>query len=168
MANTRAILPKSVKKLEGIGSVLRREQANTANLFYKRQLEEVVKPFDSRITFETQNRYNNGDYVTNIGPSKEVAGTNAAGDSVTSLELFKWLDEGTSVRYVGMPDSFTNETRPNSTFTNHADYSRDDIYFVSEPFPGIEARNFLKLVGEMYVNIYRNSIGYAIKNYIES
>lgn len=166
MASNRAILPKNIKKLEGLAGIIRREQANIANLYHKRQLEEVVAPFDSRITFRTLSRYRNGDYVTNIAPTDEIAGLNAADTPVTSKELFNWLDAGTSVTTVVMPDEFSNETIPNSIFTSHADYDRKEIYFSGNVYPGMDARNFLKLVGDMFENVYRNNMNNAIRSYL--
>ncbi|RTK99385.1 MAG: hypothetical protein EKK57_09675, partial [Proteobacteria bacterium] len=112
MASSKAILPKNKKKLEGLSTVIRREQVNVAKQYHLKGLQEIVEPFDSRITFNVQSRYDNGTYVTNISPSDSVAGQNAADNDVTSKELFMWLDEGTSVTTVVMPEDFANETQP--------------------------------------------------------
>jgi len=166
MASSKAILPKIRKRLEGLSTVIRREQVEVAKQYHLKGLQEVVEPFDSRITFNVQSRYDNGNYVTNIGPSDSVAGQNAADNDVTSKELFMWLDEGTSVTTVVMPEDFANETQPNSLNTSHVDYERKDIYFSGNIYPGMEARNFLALVGELYVNVYKNNMNNVIRTYL--
>lgn len=166
MASSKAILPKTRKRLEGLSIVIRREQVEVAKQYHLKGLQDVVEPFDSRITFNVQSRYDNGNYVTNIGPSDSVAGQNAADNDVTSKELFRWLDEGTSVTTVVMPDDFSNETAPNFLETRHADYERNDIFFSGNVYPGMEARNFLSQIGELYINAYRNSMNNVIRTYL--
>lgn len=167
MASSKAILPKTKKKIEGLGTAIRLEQVKVAKQIYMARLQELVQPFDSRIEFRVQSRYNAGSYVTNISPTEDVAGTNAADKPVTSKELFTWLDEGTSVTTVVMPDEFSNETSPNSLDTNHADYDREEIYFSGNIYPGMDARNFLKQIGDLYINTYRNDIANAIRLYLD-
>lgn len=166
MASSKAILPKTRKRLEGLSTVIRREQVEVAKQYHLKGLQEVVEPFDSRITFNVQSRYDNGNYVTNIGPSDSVAGQNAADKDVTSKELFRWLDEGTSVTTVVMPDDFENETQPNVLSTRHVDYDREEIFFSGNIYPGMEARNFLAWTGEVYLNAYRNSMNNVIRTYL--
>lgn len=166
MASSKAILPKNKKKLEGLSTVIRREQVNVAKQYHLKGLQEIVEPFDSRITFNVQSRYDNGTYVTNISPSDSVAGQNAADNDVTSKELFMWLDEGTSVTTVVMPEDFANETQPWSIDTRHVDYDRDEIFFSGNIYPGMDARHFLSQIGELYINVYRNNMSNVIKTYL--
>lgn len=166
MSSSRAILPKIRKRLEGLSTAIRREQVEIAKQYHLKGLQDVVAPFDSRIEFNVQSRYDGGNYITNIGPSDNIAGQNAADKDVTSKELFMWLDEGTSVTTVVMPEDFTNETSPNSIDTSHADYDREEIFFSGNIYPGMEARNFLRLTGELYVNAYRNNMNSVIQRYL--
>lgn len=163
---TTAILPKRTLKLEGLAEVLKREQDTIARNYYQAKLEEIVQPFDSRIEFATVSEMRGGSYVTNIAPTEDVAGINAANSPVTSRELFNWLDQGTAYRMVGMPEDMQNETSPNSLSTQSSNYDRDEIYFFDEPRPGIDARLFLQNVAELYENVYRNQMIGAIKMYL--
>lgn len=167
MANKRAILPRKQLKLAPLGKVLQQEQESFASVYFLQKLEEVVEPFDSRITFVIQSQLQGGDFTTNISPADTIAGLNAANFPVTSHELFQWLDEGTSVRKVGMPDDFDNETSPHSLFTSGVDYDREKIYFLDDPKPGLVAREFLRLIHETYLNVYRNSMASVIRFYLE-
>lgn len=164
---TTAILPKTLPKLSPLGKELRVEQERIARVYYQAKLEEIVQPFDSRISFRTNSDETTEDFITNVSPTDDVAGLNAADDQVTSKELFNWLDAGTDIRYVGMPDEFSNETSPNSLNTSHADYNRNDIFFLKEPTVGIDARQFLKQIDELYRNLYRTQMINTISNYIE-
>lgn len=167
MASSRAVIPKKIKKIQGLGTAIRLEQIKVAKQIYMARLQELVQPFDSRIEFQVQSRYAEGNYITNISPTDDIAGINAADKPVTSKELFTWLDEGTSVTTVVMPDEFSNETSPNSLDTSHADYDREEIYFSGNIYPGMDARNFLKQIGDLYINTYRNDIANAIRLYLD-
>lgn len=147
--------------------VLKKEQERIARVYYQTKLEEIVGPFDARITFRTTSDESNGNYTTNISPTDQTATLNAAGDIVTSIDLFRWLDEGTKERWVSMPEDFRNETTPNSLGTQHADYEKDNIFFLNEPETGIEARNFLEQIDNLYRNLYRIQMSLKIQTYIE-
>jgi hypothetical protein len=164
---TKAILPnRPPPSLVGLGYHLRKEQVQIANVSYKGKLEEIVAPFESRISFQTKSDFDGDEFVTNISPKDDFAGLNAADDPVSSLDLFKWLDEGTSERWVSMPEDFQQESTPNSLTTQHISYDRDDIFFFSEPVAGIEARNFLSQIDELYRNLYRLQMNQAIASYL--
>jgi len=165
---TTAILPKSLPKLHPLGKLLREEQEKIARVYHLQKLDEIVQPFDSRISFRVASDETSDDYITNISPTDEIAGLNAADDPVTSKELFNWLDAGTSIRYVGMPDEFSHETTPNSLATSHAEYDRNDIFFLDEPTVGIEARHFLRQIDELYRSLYRTQMINTINNYISN
>lgn len=165
---TKAIKPLKSPKLEPLRDIILKENSRLASVYYRNKLEEIVLPFDSRIRFVVVSSDNGRNYITNISPSQDAAGVNATGDTVTSLELFKWLDEGTDIRYVGMPEDFTRETTPNSLGTNHASYDRDDIFFLKEPTDGIEARNFLRQIDNLLRNVYRIQMTGAIDSYLRS
>lgn len=163
---TTAILPKRQISLEALGELLIKEQETIARNYYQKKLEEVVQPFDSRIEFATVSESRSGNYITNISPTEDIAGVNAAGTPVTSRELFNWLDQGTAYRMVGMPEDMVNETTPNSLSTGSSGHDRDEVYFFDEPRPGIDARFFLRNVGELYENVYRNQMIGAIRQYL--
>ena len=165
---TTAILPKRKISLERLGEILKKEQESIARNYYMAKLREIVAPFDSRIEFRIESEMRNGDYITNISPTDDIAGQNAADTAVTSKELFRWLDEGTSLRWVGMPEDMQNETSPGSLATRGAGYDREEVYFFNEPRPGIDGRNFLAGVAALYENVYRNQIIGAIGMYIRN
>ena len=164
---TKAILPnRPPPSLSVLAVILRKEQESIARAYHQRKLEEIVAPFDSRIQFRTKSERRGGSYITNIAPTDEHAGFNAADDSVTSRELFQWLDEGTAERWVGMPEDFINETSPSSLNTQSSSYDREEIFFLSEPTVGIDARNFLTKVDLLYQNSYRLQMNQAIETHL--
>lgn len=165
---TTAIKPRKNPQLVPLAKILEDTQEMIARNYYKTRLDMLVEPFDSRITFVVSHDFDGDTYVTNISPSDTVAGLNAAEQPVTSKELFTFLDEGTSVSYVIMPDDFDNETSPNSLDTRHVDYRRDQIMFSSEPGSGIAARNFLEQVDNILRNLYRLQMESSIKAYLNS
>lgn len=158
-------VPKNVKPLSRLATILAVKQEIVAKTYYKTELDRVVEPFDHRIVFRVSSSEGKN-FITNISPADEPAGINAAGDIISGRDLFRWLDEGTDIRWVAMPPDFENETFPNSLVTNHSNYDRREIHFLSEPAAGIDARNFLSQVGTLYENVYRNTIKSAIDNYI--
>lgn len=165
---TTSIRPKTYPRLVPLAKVLEDTQEMIARNYYKARLDMLVEPFDSRITFNVEHDFDGDTYVTNISPSDAFAGLNAAEQPVTSKELFIFLDEGTSVSYVIMPNDFDNETNPDSLSTRHVDYQRDKIMFSSEPGSGIVARNFLEQVDNILRNLYRLQMETSIKSYLNS
>lgn len=165
---TKSIRPKVSPKLIPLAKILEDTQEMIARNYYKTRLDMLVEPFDSRIEFEVDHAFDGDTYVTNISPSDNFAGLNAAEKPITSKELFIFLDEGTSVSYVIMPDDFDNETTPDSLSTRHVDYQRDEIMFSSEPGRGIAPRNFLAQVDNILRNLYRLQMETSIKSYLNS
>lgn len=159
---TKAILPKSVIKLGDLGPKLKTELTKIANVHYKKRLEEIVGPLESDIKIVvTIDKNISKAKVLIHGQIGDTASINAAGDPVSSHDLFRWLDEGTDVRYAIMPDDFSAESSPSSTSTTHKDYDRDRIFIDTDnPRPGIEARKWLEQVskeleGTFILNIKR-------------
>lgn len=90
----------------------------------------------------------------------------ASGQSgtLTTAELFLYLDKGTDVNHADMPDDFNNETHPNSMSTSEKGYNRAGIYVNSKLFNynGLAARNWSELVKELYNDEWNQEILDAI------
>lgn len=159
--------PSHPKKLKTIGVALRKEMKDIGEEV-KKELQEIVSPFNSSINIVAIYRQDSDGYIVEVmGNPNDVATINAANNSVSSHDLFKFLDGGTSVRYVGMPDDFRNETTPNSKDTTSQEYDRDEIYFRRNPItPGIEARNWLKLIKEETGPKLKENLDKAIRGYL--
>lgn len=154
-------------KLKNVDIALRKELNDIADEI-KDELKQIVTPFESNVNVITINRRDSGDYIVEVlGNPNDTATINAAGASVSSHDLIKFLDGGTSIQYVGMPSNFVNETTPNSKDTRQADYDRDEIYFLPNPVsPGIEARNWFKILLEETKPEIKDRFDRAIRGYL--
>ena len=83
--------------------------------------------------------------------------------------MFKWLDFGTSVRHAELPNTFRNETFPNSLRTTHQDYVRKEIYVARKiEYDGLNARNYSRLVRELYEDEFKRSTNASLFDFIKS
>jgi hypothetical protein len=162
---SRVKKPSNPKKLKTVTIALRKVLKDIGDEI-KEELTQIVSPFDSNIKVIAVNRIDSRDYIVEIMGSGDTATINAAGEPVSSHDLLKFLDGGTSVRYVGMPNEFSNETTPNSKDTTHKDYDRDDIYFLSEPTIGMTARRWFKLLIEEFEPIIKERLNKEIRGYL--
>lgn len=95
--------------------------------------------------------------------ARKAAGS-ASGVSVevtTTDARYKYLDEGTKVRYATMSRDFRAKTKPNSL---NASRGRGKLLFVNKrrPRPGIKARNFTKLVHDKWQPEFRKAMQAAL------
>ena len=130
-------------------------QRQTANLFHKPDLEKIVAPFETNIPIVLEEEITPNSARVHVGPSLAGTTTNAAGQHVKVADILFWLDQGTDVRYVTMPDDFSNETSPGSLATRRAEYDRARIKVDrGNPHDGIEARKFMEKIGQRYSRTY--------------
>jgi len=148
---TKVKIPTSPRKVKTVAVALRKDLKDIADEI-KEELDKIVAPFNSNIDVIVVNKTDSRDYIVEImGNPNDSATTNAANQSVTSHDLLKFLDGGTDIQYVGMPEGFENETRPNSKDTTSKSYDREGIYFLPDPItPGIAARNWFSMLIEDY------------------
>lgn len=95
--------------------------------------------------------------------AKKATG-NAAGVSIevtTDSDIYRYLDEGTKVRYATMTNPFTAKTKVNSL---KASRGRGGVAFVNRnrPRPGIKARGFIKLVWKKWQPLFRKEMQAAL------
>lgn len=167
MAKTKAKIPKERKKLRRLGTIIKKELLRTANTTYKDRFHEIVAPFESNIKMVATVDKSSSTYVVNIHGSKgDTATVNAAGDSVSSHDLFMWLDGGFE-RYTRMPDDFGNESFASSTDTVHRDYDREGIYFSDEPPIDVPAREWTRLVAEELKGTLSKNVGNVVKSHLK-
>lgn len=162
----KAIIPSSPKKISFIAKAIKHETERVAREI-KQELESVVQPLHSDIHILMDSERDSQDWVIDIyGNPNDTASINAAGDGVSSHDLLMWIDGGTSERWVAMPDDFDNETFPNSLSTRDVDYDREGIRFLDSPRPGIEARNWLKLLNEKHSPDIKRNISNVVRRYL--
>ena len=153
------------KSMVGLANNLKTTQRQTANLFLKPELERIVAPFETNIPFVLRESSSGDSEKVLVGPDLGPTTLNAAGDTVRTADIFFWLDQGTDVRYVTMPDDFSNETSPGSLATRRAEYDRARIKVDrGNPHEGIEARNFLEQVGKQYERTYFRRMRTTLSN----
>jgi len=158
--------PAHPKKVKNVGIALRKVMKDIGDEI-KTELQGIVAPFESNINIIATSKTDSRDFTLEImGDPNDTATINAAGVSVSSHDLLKFLDGGTSVSYVAMPSDFDNETSPNSKDTAHKDYDRDGIYFSSEPGPGIAPRRWLKLLLAEYEDKITERLHAETKRYL--
>ncbi len=164
---TTVKIPSAPKRLKTAAVGLRKELKDIGQEI-KQELEQIVAPFQSNVSIVVIDRKDSRDYIVEImGNPNDSATTNAAGSAVSSHDLIKFLDGGTSIQYVGVPEGFSNETTPNSKDTSSKDYDRDDIYFYRRPYPdGIEARNWFKLLIDDYGPQIKQRFNRTIGSYL--
>lgn len=148
-----------------IVSRLKREQETISKTSHKLELDRIVSPLDTNIQFLVESSESGGNYKTVIKPDPTITSIRADGSSIQTALIFMFLDQGTEVRYAKMPPDFSNETSPNSLSTSHADYDRSKIFIDTDnPQPGLDARNFMKQVNELYKLTYLRRMKQALKS----
>jgi len=95
--------------------------------------------------------------------AKQVTGS-ATGVSVevsTDSDIYRFVDEGTKVRYATMTPNFLAKTRPNVIGSRRG---RGGVLFVNKkkPRPGIKARNFSKLIQKKWQPRFRKEMQAAL------
>lgn len=156
-------------QLDAVTSEVLRRQESTAATTYKAEFETYVRPFVSSINFGTETEIRDGNLVTRIGPLPTGTVERAYGPPVDGATLYKWLDDGTDVRYAQMPSGFSNETSPNSLNSRRvSSYNRSLIYIdKNKAHSGLEPRNISKLIDEKLFDTYAQRINGGIKRIIE-
>ena len=78
-------------------------------------------------------------------------------------DKWRWLDEGTAVRYATMSPDFSRKTTPNvvgsSSGSGGVIYVRKD-----RPMPGIEARNWTKILIQLWTEPFKRDQEEALKS----
>lgn len=95
--------------------------------------------------------------------AKQVTGS-ATGVSVevsTDSDVYRFVDEGTKVRYATMTPNFIAKTQPNVIGSRRG---RGGLLFVNKkrPRPGIKARNFSKLIQKKWQPRFRKEVQRAL------
>ncbi len=152
---SKAIKPKRRRSLQGVSKALENTQTIVGRTMHMRSLQNIVAPFETDIPFEAVDVSFGDVKALRIRPERTATTINAAGDAVAAADVFFWLDKGTDIRFVTLPDDFERESSPNSTSTTSASYDRDEVVLdTNNPQDGIEPRNFMRLVGEERESIY--------------
>lgn len=95
--------------------------------------------------------------------AKQVTGS-ATGVSVevsTDSDVYRFVDEGTKVRYATMTPDFLAKTQPNVIGSRRG---RGGLLFVNKkkPRPGIKARNFSKIIQKKWQPRFRKEMQAAL------
>lgn len=146
---------------------LQRRQERIARSVYVPRFTRLVAPFESSIEFGIETERISGDIETRVGALPTGTVQRADGSTIDGATLYKFLDDGTAVRYAQLPGNFENETSPNSLSTSHQTYNRARIYIDKEADKsGLEARNFSHLVDLELAATYRQRMEAEIKKSI--
>ena len=146
---------------EEIGRKLGRRHVNIATTNYLPALQRIVEPFDTDIPFTSITSNSGGDLRVLLQPLVGPTVERANGDAVLTAQIFFWLNDGTNERFAHMPGDFQNESFPNSLSTRSSSYDRSKIY-LGDSLPGLEPRNFLKLVKREMAPTYRRRMKLAL------
>lgn len=119
---------------------------------YENHLERILGAFDTRIPVGIEEFARGDSYIFVIGPLEGPKFERETdGEMIDTSQLFRWLNEGTSVKHIRMIGDYNLESFPNSLVTINANNSGVTIIAtktVSQD--GIEARNWLNLLEERY------------------
>jgi hypothetical protein len=134
------------------------------------ELRELVSKFDTDIPVDYEKIEDGESTRFTIGPVEGVYFTRESdGDSIPTSALFNWLNDGTDVRRVIFfpPGEYKRESEPNSLSTSSQDNSGVTIYASKNfDFPGIEARNWTRLLRDKYQSEIERSFLTGIKQYL--
>ncbi len=162
---------KKIKTTVGYDDYIRQKARNFVTTHHLATFRQIVSTFETQIPFSIVEREENGNLYFDVIPTEGVAflRTSSSGTPTTTADLFKWLDFGTSVRHAELPNTFRNETFPNSLRTTHQDYIRKEIYVAKKiEYDGLEARNYSQLVRELYNDEYVSSTQAGLFEFIKS
>lgn len=158
---TRAIVPKRLPKLEQIYDEVITKSRQTMSSLVRPKLQSYVDNFEESFPIDLE-AFEDGDSIKiTVGAKAGSNVTNAANQIISADDLMRFLNDGTDVRYVTMPDDFDNETSPGDTTSRHVDYDRDRIFFGNTQ-DGIEGRFFLEAIAELYWKTIEDRIDKAI------
>ena len=163
---------KRIKKFTGYEDFIKDKTRTFVRKNHLAAFQQIVAPFETQIPFHIVETMQDGNlrFLVEPIPNIEFTRTSSSGTSTTTRQLFVWLDEGTDTRYALMPDTFSNETQPNNLDTTHKSYNRGDI-FVSRQHvdkPGLEARNWTRLINEQFSNDFSNATQATLIEFIKS
>ena len=110
-------------------------------------LQKIVDPFQTNIKIETRTKTVGDTFTATVRARDNIETTNrASGKPIASAKIFEFLNSGTKVSYVRMPQPYSHATSPNSLITQSAEYNRNGISFRKESIKGISARNWTTLL----------------------
>ncbi len=162
---------KKIKTTVGYDAYIRDKARSFATTHHLSAFRQIVSTFETNIPFSLVEREENGNLYFDVVPTEGIAflRTSSSGTPTTTADLFKWLDFGTSVRHAELPNTFRNETFPNSLRTTHQDYVRKDIYVARKiEYDGLDARNYSQLVRELYEDEFQSSTKASLFDFIKS
>lgn len=118
---------------------------------YENHLERILGEFDTRIPVGVEEFTRGDSYIFMIGPLEGPKFEREDGETRSTSQLFKWLNEGTSIKNIKLIGNYNHESFPSSLVTTSQDNSGVKI-IPSKKFEsdGIEPRKWLELLEERY------------------
>ena len=114
---------------------------------FAKDFEETVATWNDPAVFWTKVRY---------------AGGHARVAVLTNDKKWKWLNYGTSVRYAHMGKGFQRKTQPGQLRSGPGHAPFKPIFIGSPPKPGIEPRNWHRIIKEKHKAALREDIRVAL------
>lgn len=118
----------------------------------RHDFDKTVRTWRTKPTFKEEVRV--GALARGKGPGVSLSVT-------TDSDIYKFVDEGTRVRYATMSKDFRAKTKPNVIGSGGG---RGKLLFVNKrrPRPGIKARNFSKLIKQKWQGKFRADMRAAL------
>jgi hypothetical protein len=124
---------------------IRRANQNTARDI-RRELEKTTQTWDHEVKFQQ---------ITNVGEWAEVL-------IGTDDKIWKWLDQGTRVRYAHMTSDFEAKTTPDWVGSRPG---KGGVAFIDtrHPLPGIKARNWSTILTQKHMPKHKKRVQDAMR-----
>lgn len=157
MAKFRAIIPKKLAISNMIAPIREACIKNAKDIGY--DLEQVSLTWEgAKPTVQTEAKLEQGQ----VFPRAFTAAVWIRADDSEGYWKYRWLDEGTRVRYATMTKGFVPKTRAGEL---HSWAGKGKMLFVSRkhPRPGIKARKFTKTLQRRWAAYFRDTMNVAIE-----
>jgi hypothetical protein len=151
MIAAKAIKPSKLKQ-----EVFRLEFLSAVHDMERQIIREFNKTTDTwqgeKPTFKALISLQNPGPTIVVGPSGSTKGA----------QKWEWLDKGTRVRYATMSPDWISKTTPNVVGSRAG---RGRMLFVNKniPHPGIEARNWDKIIGKQFAPRFKRRMEEAMR-----
>lgn len=138
-------LRKNIDK--SLGRKVKAQIRSYAISSFQRPLQKIVNPFHNDIYIETVTKTTGDVFTATVQARKGIETVSRVSNKpIDSADVFKFLNDGTKERWIGVPKDYQRASSPNSLITRFVENEQSKNYFLPSPTEGIAARNWTRLL----------------------